>query len=67
MGYGIGGETTINGLEKDDRKKNLAWAISYGFALSPTTALKLAYAGTRTKTSTGLDSGSLAILLSASW
>ena len=67
VGYGIGGETTINGLEKDDRKKNLAWAISYGFALSPTTALKLAYAGTRTKTSTGLDSGSLAILLSASW
>lgn len=67
LGYGSGGESTINGIDKDDRKKNVVWALSYGLSLSPRSSLKLVYARTDTKTSTGLNSDSFIVAFATSW
>jgi hypothetical protein len=67
LGYGYGAEATVNGEEKDDRKRDVVCALGYGFKLSPRVAAKIAYLGTRTKASTGLDSDSIVIALSKIW
>ena len=67
MGYGNGGEATISGVDKNDRRKDVGWALSYGFQLGPASALKIAYAGTNTRTDVGLDSDSLLLTFSRSW
>ena len=67
VGYGYGAAATINGVEKDDRKRDVVCALGYGFKLSPRLGAKIGYLGTRTKASTGLDSDSLVIALSRIW
>jgi len=67
MGYAYGAEATVNGVEKDDRKRNAAWALSYGFPLAPGVSAKIGYVGTRTRASTGLDSDSIVIAVSTFW
>ena len=67
LGYGSGGEATISGVDKDDKRKDVGWALSYGFQLGPASALKIAYAGTNTRTNVGLDSDSLLVTFSRSW
>ncbi|NKB34872.1 MAG: transporter [Pseudomonadales bacterium] len=64
VGYGYGAETTINGLDQDNRREDWAWALSYGFPLATGSSLKLVYAGTETKTLTGLDSDSFIVAFS---
>jgi len=66
-GYDYGGRSTIDGVEKDDRKQNLAWAFSFGFPVNRHLGVKLAYIGTRTQESTGIDSDSFVIGASAFW
>jgi hypothetical protein len=66
-GYDYGGESTIDGEEKDDRKQNLAWALSFGFPLNRHLGVKVAYVGTRTQEDTGVDSDTLAVGFSAFW
>lgn len=66
-GYNYGGISTVNGIEKDDRKQFVAWAVSFGFPLSRHLGAKLSYIGTRTQESTGSDSDTFAAGLSAFW
>lgn len=66
-GYDYGGRATIDGEEKDDRKQNLAWALSFGFPINRHLGAKVAYIGTRTQESVGVDSDTLAMGLSAFW
>jgi len=66
-GYDYGGRSTIDGIEKDDRKQNLAWAFSFGFPVNRHLGVKVAYAGARTQESTGVDSDTIAIGFSAFW
>ena len=66
-GYNYGGRSTLNGTEKDDLKRNLAWALSFGFPLSRHLGVKAAYAGTRTQESTGVDSDTFVIGVSSFW
>jgi hypothetical protein len=61
LGYAYGGISTVNGIEKNDRKENLAWALSVGCPITPHFAMKLAYIGTRTQTDTGADSDTIAL------
>jgi hypothetical protein len=42
--YGWGGESTINGVEKDDERSNLLYGGSFGFRIGETQSVKLAYA-----------------------
>lgn len=66
-GYDYGGESTVNGTKNNDRKQNLAWALSYGFPISRHFGAKTTYIGTRTQESTGIDSDTLAVGISAFW
>lgn len=66
-GYDYGGKSTVDGVEKDDRKQNVGWAVSLGFPVSRHMGFKLAYIGTRTQESTGIDSDTYAVGFSAFW
>lgn len=67
FGYDYGGETRINGVDKNDRRQNTAWALSFAYPISRTMGLKLGYVYTTTKESTGLDSETLMVSLSYLW
>lgn len=67
IGYDYGGENTLNGIDKDDRKQNIGWALSYSYPINRQTGIKIAYIGTRTKESTGLDSETLAVGGAFAW
>lgn len=67
VGYGYGGESSINGVEKHDRKGNLAWALSVSYPITRQLGVKVAYIGTRTQEPVGLDSDSIAVSLSTFW
>jgi hypothetical protein len=66
-GYGYGGQSTVNGAEKDDRKENLAWALSLGYPITRQLGVKVAYIGTRTQESVGLDTDTIAVSFSIFW
>lgn len=67
LGYGHGGESSVNDIAKDDRVGNLAWALTLGFPVSPRLGLKLSYIGTRTQEDTGLDSDTVVLAASYFW
>ncbi len=67
VGYGYGGESTVNGVEKHDRKGNLAWALSFSYPITRQLGVKVAYIGTRTQESVGLDSDTIAVGCSIFW
>ncbi len=66
-GYGYGGESTVNGEEKNDRRGNLAWAFSLGYPITRQLGVKVAYLRTRTQESVGQDSDSIAVGFSIFW
>jgi len=66
-GYGYGGESTVSGVDKNDRRGNLAWALSLGYSITRQLGVKVAYLGTRTQESVGLDSDSIAVGFSVFW
>lgn len=66
-GYDYGGRSTVDGVEKNDRKQNVGWAVSLGFPVARNLGFKLAYIGTRTQESTGIDSDTYAVGFSAFW
>lgn len=35
IGYSTGSEATVDKVDKDDRKKNLIWALSWGYTIKP--------------------------------
>jgi len=66
-GYGFGGQSTVNGIEINDRKETAVWAISGGYPITRRLSLKGSYIETRRQTSVGADSETLAIGLSTFW
>ena len=67
IGYGEGGESQVNGVDKSDRKRNLAWALSAGYSFTPRFGIKAAYIGTDTQTDKGFDSTNFALGASYVW
>ncbi len=67
LGYGYGGQSSINGVDSKDLKGNLGWALSCGIPLSRTVGLKFAYIGTRTQEDTGADTDTLSVGVSMMW
>lgn len=67
VGYDYGGENTVDGDKKDNRRQNYAWALSYSYPLSRQSGIKLAYIGSRTQESTGSDTDSLALAVLYRW
>jgi hypothetical protein len=57
----------VNGEDKDDRRENLAWALSLGYSITRQLGVKVAYLGTRAQESVGLDSDSPTVGFSIFW
>ena len=66
-GYGYGAESTVNGVEKDDRKENLAGSLSVGYSFTPQFGIKVGYLGLRTREPVGKDSDSIAVGILGFW
>jgi hypothetical protein len=66
-GYDYGGENTINGVEKDDTRQDVGWALSFAYPISRQAGIKATYIGSRKLESTGLDSDTLIASVSFSW
>lgn len=66
-GNGYGGESTVNGEEKNDRRVNLAWKFSFGYPITRQFGVKVDYLGIRSQKSTGQDSDSIGAALSVFW
>jgi len=60
-GYAWGGESKIDGIDKDDKRKDFLSAVSFGFPVSKTQSLKLSYVRGRTKNDVGVDTDSLVL------
>jgi hypothetical protein len=67
IGYGIGGESRVNGVRKNDRRENLAWVLSFGYPINPKWGAKIAYIGNRRQAAFGADSDSVLAVLSVLW
>ena len=67
VGYGYGGESTINQVSADDLKGNLGFGLSAGIPVSRNFGFKIAYIGIRTREDTGSDNDTLTIGCSLQW
>jgi hypothetical protein len=66
-GYAYGGESTVSGVEKNDRRENLAWALSLGYPITRQLGVKVAYLGTRAQKKIGQDTDSIVVAFSIFW
>jgi hypothetical protein len=67
IGYDYGGESSINGVDKDDKKQDIAWALRLSYPINRYSGFKVSYIGNRTRESTGIDSDALTAGLTVSW
>jgi hypothetical protein len=61
--YDEGGESRIDGVRRDDRRRDLLYGISAGVTVNRHTGLKFAYVGSRTREDLGSDTDNLALAL----
>ena len=66
-GIGSGGQSEVNGVEKDDFRRNFGWSLSAGFPITPSLGLKATYIGIETLEDIGTSSDTLSIGLLATW
>ena len=66
-GIGVGGQSTVNGVEKDDRKEDVGWSVSAGFPVTRWLAFKATYFNTDHLVEVGTSSNTLSVGLLATW
>ena len=66
-GYGYGGKSTIDGVEKNDRRENLAWALSVGCPITRQLGVKFVYLSSRAQESVGQDTDSIGATFNIFW
>jgi hypothetical protein len=62
--YDEGGESRIDGVRRDDHRRDLLYGISAGLTVNRHSSLKFAYVGSRTREDLGSDTDNLALALS---
>jgi len=67
LGYNYGGENTVDGVDKNNRNQNTAWALTYSYPLSRQSGLKFSYISSQTLESTGIDTSNLALAMVYAW
>ncbi len=67
LAYGIGRESTIDEEDKDDRKQNLLFALSAGYAVTRNFGVKVGYLGKRALADTGVDYDSFIVGATFFW
>jgi hypothetical protein len=65
-GISAGGQSTLNGIEKDDRKEDIAWALSAGFPVASWLAFKAAIIDSHRRMQVGNESTTFAVGLTMS-
>ena len=63
-GYGFGGESSINGVSRDDKNDNYFWALTVSAPVARYQSIKLTYAGVQTNNLVGIDSDNLLLVWS---
>ncbi len=66
-GVGIGVQSTLNGVEKDDRREDFGWSVSAGFPLTRTLGFKATYLETDHWADVGTDSKTVSLGLVGTW
>jgi hypothetical protein len=66
-GYGYGGKSTLDGVEKNDRRENLAWALSVGCPITRQSGVKFVYLSSRTQKSIGQDTDNIGMSFNIFW
>jgi len=66
-GYDYGGESTINSIDKDDRRQNVAFAFNFAYPINRYSGIKVAYAKTLTQEDVGIDTDTITAGLSILW
>jgi hypothetical protein len=61
FGTEYGGEKTVSGVDKDDTKHNVGWALTYAHPINRQTGIKLKYIGIKKKELTGFDANTLLV------
>jgi hypothetical protein len=64
VAHGRGGESTINGVNKDDERRDWLYGISAGLPIDSRSSIKLAYIASRTSEDLGKDTDSVALAYS---
>ena len=59
-----GGESSLNGVKKDDRRRDVLFGVSVGVSIGSRSSVKLAYVGSRTREDVGKDTDSVAFAYS---
>jgi hypothetical protein len=67
LAFGLGGKSTVNGLQKDDPRDTVIWGLALGYPISKQLGGQLTYLSQRTLTDVGVDSDSLLATLSVLW
>ena len=67
FGYDYGGESTINGVDKDDRRQDVGLALNYVYPIDRRSGIKVGYIRTRTQESIGNDTDTLTAGFSILW
>ena len=65
--YAFGKRSTINGVEKDDRKEIKAFSLSAGYPITRDWGVKVGYVGRRRISTNGTDTDSLVVSISHFW
>lgn len=66
-GHDFGAQSTVNGLEKDDRKSNLSCGVTMGIPINRAVGLKFGYIGSRTQEKVGADLDNVFFGASVMW
>jgi hypothetical protein len=66
-GIGVGGQTSVNGVENDDRREDVGWAVGIGFPVTRSLGLRATYIESDRWKAIGNDSQTISIGLTASW
>jgi hypothetical protein len=64
VAHAWGGESKINGIRKDDEKRDMLYGISGGVPIGSRSSVKLAYVGSRTGEDVGKDTDSISLAYS---
>ena len=64
---GYGGKSTVSGIKKNDRRENLAWALSLGYPITRELGVKVIYLATRSQNSIGQDTDSIGVGFAIFW
>ena len=67
FGYEFGGEYAFNGVDQDDKKKNIGWSLAYRHPITRQIGFKIRYIGIRARALTGFDSESLTVSVAYAW